>query len=58
MEGGGRDSIGGVAIPFGLQSRGSNPVGGRVFSPSARTAIGSTQPPVQWIQGLSRDKFA
>jgi hypothetical protein len=54
MEGGRRDSVVGIASALGLQSRGTNSGGGRTFSPSPRTAISSTQPPVQWAPALSR----
>jgi hypothetical protein len=53
VEGGRRDSVVGIANPFGLQSRGLNPVGGREFAPSPRPTIGPTQPPVKWVPGLS-----
>jgi hypothetical protein len=34
----------------------SNPGGGRDFPRVCRLTLGPTQPPVQWVQGLSRGK--
>jgi len=43
----GRDSSVGIATRYGLHGLGSNPDG-------ARPALGHTQPPILWVQGLSR----
>ena len=42
----------GIATEYGLEGPGSNPGGNEIFCPS-RPALGPTQPPVQWIPGLS-----
>jgi len=43
----------GIATGYGLDGPGSNPGGDEIFRPS-RPALGTTQPPVQWVQSLSR----
>jgi hypothetical protein len=49
-----RDSVVGIATGYGLGNRGVGvrvPVGSRIFSTSSRLALGSTQPPIQWVPG-------
>jgi hypothetical protein len=49
-----RDSVVGIATGYGLDDRGVGvrvPVGSRIFSTSSRPALGSTQPPIQWVPG-------
>ena len=43
----------GIATNYGLEGPGSNPGGDEIFRPS-RPALGSTQPPIQWVLGLYR----
>ena len=44
-----------IATDYGLVSPGSNPGGDEIFRPS-KPALGSIQPPVQWVPGLSRGR--
>jgi hypothetical protein len=52
-----RDSVVGIVTGYGLDDRGgrnSSPdrVKNFLFSTSSRPALGSTQPPIQWVPGL------
>jgi hypothetical protein len=49
---GGAGSSVDIVTDYGLEGPGSNPGGDEIFRPS-RPALGPTQPPVQWVQGLS-----
>ena len=43
-------------LATGWTVRGSNPSGGRDFTYLSKPALEPTQPPVQWVPGLSRGK--
>ena len=43
----------GIVTDYGLDGLESNPGGDEIFCPS-RPTLGPTQPPVQWVPGLSR----
>jgi hypothetical protein len=51
---GGRDSSVGIATGYGWTVRGLNPGGDEIFRTRPDSALGLTQPPVQWVPGLSR----
>jgi len=56
MEVGGPGSSVGIATKLPSWTVwGSNRGGGRDFPHLSRPALGSTQPPVQWVPGLSRE---
>ena len=50
----GRHSAVGIATRYGLDGPGIESRWGRDFPHPSRPALGSTQPPVQWVPGLSR----
>ena len=50
----GRDSAVGIATRHGLDGPGIESRWGRDFLHPSRLALGPTQPPVQWVPGLSR----
>ena len=48
----------GIATRYGLEGPGIESRWGRDFPPLSRPALGPTQPPVQWVPGLSGGKAA
>jgi hypothetical protein len=50
----GPDSVVGIATGYGLDGPGNESRWGRDFPHLSRPALSTTQPPVQWVPGLSR----
>ena len=51
----GRDSSVGIATRYGLDGPGIESLCGQDFPYQPRPALGPTQPPLQWVPGLSRE---
>ena len=50
---GGPGSSVAIVTGYGLDGPGSNPGGGKIFRTCPKRPRGHTQPPVQWVPGLS-----
>ena len=55
---GSRDSVVGIAIRYGLDGPGIESRWRRDFPHPSRPALRPTQPPIQWVPGLSEGKAA
>ena len=54
----GWDCLGGIVTCYGLDNPGIESQWGRDFSYPSSLSLGPTQPPVQWVQVIARDKGA
>ena len=52
----GQGSSVGIATRYGLDGPGIESRWGQVFAHPSTRALGPTQPPIQWVPGLSRGK--
>jgi hypothetical protein len=50
----GRDTVVGIATRYGMDGPGIESRGKRDFSQPSRSALGPSQPPIQWVPGHSR----
>jgi hypothetical protein len=50
----GRDSSVGIATGYGLDGSGIESRRGRDFPHQSKPTLGPTQPPIEWVPGLSR----
>jgi hypothetical protein len=50
----GQDNSVGIATPYGLEGPGIESRRGQDFPHPSRPVLGPTQPPIQWVPGLTR----